>query len=551
MPNKTKFYIYVPILIGLFFAGGIYMGSTMQSTNNGTKRVFKLPVASSNKLNDIINYINNEYVDDVEKEALVDKAIKTILEDLDPHSYYISAADLQAMSEPLEGSFEGIGVQFSIQKDTVVVVTPVNGGPSEKVGVLSGDRIVKVNGELIAGNGVTNRKVMEMLKGEKGTPVNITVWRNGSDTVNFEIIRDKIPIYSMDIAYMVNEKTGLIKLSRFSKTTYQEFMKGATKLKEKGMENLILDLRGNGGGFMDAAIKIVDEFLEEGELIVFTEGRARPRQNYYATSNNAFADMNLAVLIDEGSASASEIIAGAIQDNDRGIIIGRRSFGKGLVQEQSAWPDGSATRLTIARYHTPTGRCIQRPYNNGTDKYESDYKHRWESGELYTQDSISFPDSLKYKTPGGRTVYGGGGIMPDQFIPVDTSGGSYYYTELLYGGIFYQFAFQYADRNREMLNEFKGYQEFVDYFDAHQKEVLQEFTQFGEKKGVEKDPNGFLRSKERITQRLQAQIARNIWDNDGFYPILFDTDPTVKQATEVLKKPTDLALFGVEESNKS
>jgi len=552
MNSKNRLFVLLPFIVALFFGFGIFLGSKINFSSNpsaNNQKVFSFPKANSSKLNDIINYIDNEYVDVVEKEALVDKAITTILQELDPHSYYISAAEIKALSEPLEGSFEGIGVQFSIQKDTVVVINPVVGGPSEKVGVMPGDRIVKVNAELIAGNGITNRKVMTLLKGEKGTEVEIKVLRNTLDTIDFKIVRDKIPIFSLDVAYMINENTGYVKLSRFSKNTYEEFLEAGLKLKDQGMEKMILDLRGNGGGFMDAATNIVDEFLTENTLIVYTEGRARPKQSYYATDKNSFVNTELAILIDEGSASASEIIAGAIQDNDRGVIIGRRSFGKGLVQEQSSWNDGSATRLTIARYYTPSGRCIQKSYSDGIEEYQDDYKERLENGELYSDKNIALNDSLKFKTKNGREVFGGGGIMPDAFIAVDTAGGSFYLSELIYKGVFYQFAFEYADKHRESLTELDNYKNFISFYSKNKNQIVNEFIAFAEAEGITKSVKAYNRSKQRIEERLRAQIARNIWDDTAFYPLWNENDKTIKEAVEILQKPIKMALFNQEDLN--
>ncbi len=546
MDLKNRLFVLLPFIIAIFFGAGIFLGSKINFTSNGNTqndKVFNFPKSNSSKLSDIINYIDNEYVDAVEKEALVDKAITTILQELDPHSYYISAAEIKALSEPLEGSFEGIGVQFSIQKDTVVVINPVNGGPSEKVGVMAGDRIVKVNKELIAGNGISNKKVMNLLKGEKGTEVNIKVLRNTKDTIGFKIIRDKIPIYSLDVSYMLNENTGYIKLSRFSKNTYEEFLEAGIKLKKQGMQKMILDLRGNGGGFMDAATNIIDEFLAENTLIVYTEGRSRPKQSYYATDKSTFVDTKLAILIDEGSASASEIIAGAIQDNDRGVIIGRRSFGKGLVQEQSSWNDGSATRLTIARYYTPSGRCIQKPYEDGIAHYQEDYQERLENGELYSDSNITVNDSLKYSTKNGREVYGGGGIMPDEFIPVDTAGGSFYLSELVYKGVFYQFAFEYADKHREELTALGDYKKFVSFYNQNKNKVVAEFVEYAKEQGIDKNKKSFKRSKQRIEDRLRAQIARNIWDDAAFYPLWNENDKTIKEALKILENPSKIAIL--------
>jgi carboxyl-terminal processing protease len=547
MSKNKSFFILLPLIVSLIFAGGLYIGNKLgnNQTYNGNK-AFNLPLGSGNKLNDIINYIDNEYVDDVQKEALLDEAIQNILQNLDPHSYYITAAEIQALNEPLEGSFDGIGVQFSIQKDTVVVITPVNGGPSEKVGVKAGDRIVAVNEEIIAGVDISNRKVMKLLKGVKGSTVNITVLRNQTKTVDFTISRDAIPIYSVDVAYMLNQETGYLKISRFAKNTYNEFLSSSTKLVNAGMQNMVLDLRGNGGGYMDAATNIIDEFLPKGSLIVYTEGRARPRKSYKATSKNSLENIELIVLIDESSASASEIIAGAIQDNDRGLIVGRRSFGKGLVQEQSSWSDGSATRLTIARYYTPSGRCIQRPYDNGTEDYHQNMADRISNGELYEKDSIPLSETLAYKTTNGRTVYGGGGITPDVFVPVDTVGYTFYFSELIYRGAFYRFAFNYSDKNRNTLGELGNIDTYERYFNSNSQIILSEFLSFADSSGVVKNDIEYTRSKGKIISRLKAQIARNIWDDEGFYPLYNQTDYTINKALGHFERPLSLTLRQIE-----
>lgn len=547
MSKNKSFFILLPIIVSLIFAGGLYIGNKLgnNQTYNGNKS-FSLPLGSSNKLNDIINYIDNEYVDDVQKETLLDEAIQNILQNLDPHSHYITAAEIQALNEPLEGSFDGIGVQFSIQKDTVVVITPVNGGPSEKVGVKAGDRIVAVNEEIIAGVNISNRKVMKLLKGVKGSIVNITVLRNQTKTVDFTISRDAIPINSVDVAYMLNQETGYLKISRFAKNTYNEFLSSSTKLVNAGMQKMVLDLRGNGGGYMDAATNIIDEFLPKGVLIVYTEGRARPRKSYKATSKNSLENIELIVLIDEGSASASEIIAGAIQDNDRGLIVGRRSFGKGLVQEQSSWSDGSATRLTIARYYTPSGRCIQRPYDNGTEDYHQNMADRISNGELYEKDSIPLSDTLAYKTTNGRTVYGGGGITPDVFVPVDTVGNTFYFSELIYRGAFYRFAFNYSDKNRNTLVGLGNIDAYERHFNSNSQIILSDFLAFSDSSGVVKNDVEYTRSKGKIVSRLKAQIARNIWDDEGFYPLYNQTDYTMNMALGYFERPLSLTLPQVE-----
>lgn len=519
-----------PLIVSLVFIGGFYLGSFNTRGENANSSELFSYAAKTNKINQMLDYIEQEYVDSMDREELLDETIEFMLQKLDPHSYYITARDVQAMSEPLEGSFDGIGIQFSIQKDTVVVVDPISGGPSEKVGIMAGDRIVKVDSLLVAGNGISNSKVMKLLKGPSGTEVKLGVARStNEDLLDFTITRDKIPIYSVDVGYMISPNIGYVKVSRFAKTTYEEFVAKTNPLLNEGMKKLILDLRGNGGGFMDAAIRIADEFLLKGNLIVYTEGRARPREEYFATEKGTLQDIDVIVLIDEGSASASEIVAGALQDNDRGTIMGRRSFGKGLVQEQTGWPDGSATRLTIARYYTPTGRCIQRPYDNGNDDYHKQLTDRFENGELEDSSTIVLQDSIPFLTAGGKTVYGGGGIMPDVFIPIDTSGGSMYLSSLYYNGLFYQFSFDYTDLHRDELNDFKTVEDFLANFKI-EGSIEDEFFNYAEKNGIKRDQFGISRSRSLIQNRLKAGIARNVFGNDGFYPVIHLQDNTVLEA---------------------
>lgn len=533
--NKRPF-IYFPILFSIVFIGGLYLGSRL-STNVNEKNLFPIKFNSFNRLNEIINYVEQEYVDTVDRHELESKVIAQLLQDLDPHSYYISPEEISAMNEPLIGNFDGIGVEFSIQKDTIVVLAPVVGGPSEMLGIKAGDRIVKVEGENVASIGITNRKVMDLLRGPKGSKVAVSIFRQGeSKLIDFTIERDKIPIHSLDASYMLTPTIGYIKLSRFSKTTYSEFSEAAEKLKKEGMTHLALDLRGNGGGYLDAAIDLADEFLSKGKLIVYTEGKARPKKMHYATGKGNFETIELSILIDEGSASASEIIAGAIQDNDRGTVIGRRSFGKGLVQEQSDWPDGSAVRLTIARYYTPTGRCIQRPYKEGVKKYYEDFYEdmEWTMTSEAQPDTTIIADSLIFKTPEGKIVYGGGGITPDIFVPVDTLGGSAYLSELSYNGIFRNFSFDYADKNRKKLERFQSVNEFIADFTITNS-MLNDLYAIAEKSGIKKREKEIEKSQNRITVFLKANIARFIWHNEGYYMVLSDTDP-VLQKVKIVKK---------------
>ena len=521
----------MPLVIALSVILGMVIQQNIDTQKfNGKNSGFQ----AGNKLDAVIDYVNREYVDTVDVPSLVENTIPKILEELDPHSVYIPAVDYEAVNEPLEGNFDGIGVQFNIQKDTVSVVKVILGGPSEKVGLRDGDRIVKVNDTVIAGVGITNEKVMKLLRGKKGTKVKVGILRRGEpELVNFTIARDEIPLYSIDVSYMIDETTGYIKLSKFAKTTYKEFQEAIAKLKALGMKKLVFDLRGNSGGYLDAAINIADEFLEADKLIVYTEGKSRPRSSYYSTQRASCANLGLVVLIDEWSASASEIVAGAIQDNDRGQIIGRRSFGKGLVQEPVMFADGSSLRLTIARYYTPSGRCIQKPYNEGQEKYFDDIHERYMNGEFEQADSIHPMDSLKYYTVLGRVVYGGGGIMPDAFIPADTTGISDYYTKINRKGLEYQFCFEYTDNHRAVLTRFKTAHEISDYLDKQK--VLEQFVAFAADHNVPRDAKGLKISGETIEVQLKALVARNVLDNDGFYPIIQEIDKTLLEGIRLLQ----------------
>ncbi len=516
----------MPLVIALAIVLGMYV---QQKLDNQRINILSRSKEPGSKLDAVLNYIDQEYVDTVDIPAIVEKTIPLVLEDLDPHSIYIPAKDVEAMNEPLEGNFDGIGVQFNIQKDTVTVVKTIFGGPSEKVGIKDGDRIVTVNDSLIAGNGITNDQVMKLLRGDKGTKVKVGIFRHGEDNLlNFTITRDQIPLYSVDASYMLDKKTGYIKISKFAKTTYKEFQDAVAKLKSDGMTQVIIDLRGNSGGFLTSAINIADEFLEKGKLIVYTEGKARPKSSYYATNRTSCGDIKVTILIDEWSASASEIVSGAIQDNDRGLIVGRRSFGKGLVQEPVVFNDGSAMRLTIARYYTPSGRCIQRSYAKGQEDYYADIHKRFLNGEFLDKDSIQFPDSLKYFTSKGRVVYGGGGIMPDKFIPADTSGVSDYLEKVRRKGLEYQFSFEFTDNNREKLQSFKNLDDLVAYLDKQK--LLDKFITFAAKNGVPYDKFGIKESGQTIEVQIKALIARNIFDNDGFYPVIKEIDKTLLEA---------------------
>jgi carboxyl-terminal processing protease len=534
--NKRNFYKYLPLLLTVVLAGGIFIGSRMNVSFIPSRTFFSSKANPSNKLSDVINYIQNEYVDTINSKQMVDLSIEQLLQNLDPHSAYIPAEDLQAANEPLEGNFEGIGVEFHIQQDTIMVVTTISGGPSEMVGIQPGDRIIKVDGKNVAGIGITNNDVFQKLRGPGGTKVKISVLRRNSlKTVDFLITRGKIPIFSIDVFYMVDAKTGYIKINRFAATTYDEFMDALNKLKSKGMTQLILDLSNNPGGYLDAATKLADEFLPDKKLIVYTQGNSRPKTIYEATREGNFETGKVVVMIDQGSASAAEILAGALQDWDRATIVGLRSYGKGLVQEQTVFPDGSAIRLTIARYYTPTGRCIQKSYKAGYEEYQHDIINRINRGELENADSIKNADTVKYITPGGKIVYGGGGIMPDIFVPVDTTDNSEYLNDILRLGLISQFAYDYVDKNRNSLKAFKDFKSYHDQFQINNK-LLDEFISYAEKQGVKKNEAGIKKSGKRIELQLKAYIGRQVFGSNGFYPITNEADNTFNKALEVINR---------------
>lgn len=550
--NRDKLIVYGPIIIALAVIFGIVLGNyftqlkvrslisneiSRQTKSNriGMGAVQGFNFSNKNdKINSAIYYVLNDYVDSVPFGKISEDVIPAILKNLDPHSVYIPARDFEKYNEPLTGNFSGIGVLFNMNEDTVAIIRPVVNGPSDMVGILPGDRIVEVEGTVVAGVEMDNDEIVSMLKGEKGTTVRIKVKRRGEpELIDFEIVRDDIPIYSVDAHYMINDEIGYVKISNFAQTTYQEFMTAIEDLKSKGMKKIIVDLRSNGGGIMDAAINIADQFLEDDRLIVYTKGRSRPRKNEYSTSKGILKEDDVAIIIDEFSASASEILAGALQDNDRGIIIGRRSFGKGLVQEQMSFPDGSAIRLTVAKYYTPTGRSIQKPYNGDLQDYYNDIAERYLHGEFQNADSISFSDSLKFYTPGGKVVYGGGGIMPDIFVPVDTTYYSEYLNKATNLGLPHRFAFYYTDQHREELEELTSAEEIAGYLDDQ--ELKRAFIEFAESKGLKTDKEGLAVSEKFLLTNIKAYVARNILDNDGFYPIIKEIDHTLQAAIEALE----------------
>ncbi|MCK4881238.1 MAG: PDZ domain-containing protein [Bacteroidales bacterium] len=549
--RRDRLIIFIPLIVSMALIIGILLGNWITGirirgivSDEISNQRFSIRPGSNlgsgfsltpkgNKISSALQYILNEYVDTVSLNNLNESVMPALVDNLDPHSIYIPASDFQRFSEPLMGNFSGIGVSFNMTDDTVAIINTIPNGPSEMVGIMAGDRIIMVDDSVVAGVNMPSDDIVKMLKGPKNTVVKVTVHRRGEKApLDFEITRDDIPIYSVDVAYKVNENTGYIKISQFAQTTYHEFMQAIERLKSQGVEKLIIDLRRNGGGIMEAATMIADQFLEEGQLIVYTEGRTRPRENDYATSRGILKNDKVVVLMDESSASASEILAGAIQDNDRGLVIGRRSFGKGLVQEEMRFADGSALRLTVARYYTPTGRSIQRSYENGKEDYYHDFSERWTRGELEHEDSIKFDDSQKFVTPGGKIVYGGGGIMPDVFVPVDTSGASEYYNRVRSLGLMYRFAFFYTDIHRASLDQFTTAEDIEGYLDDQ--DLLPQFINYAGEKGVQPDYDDIRTSRLVLQKTIKAYVARNIIDNDGFYPIIADIDQTLRVAIDTI-----------------
>jgi len=496
------------------------------------------------KLQQAIYYLEHNYVKEVDENKLTDDAIKGILDGLDPHSFYIPADEMKQMEEEMEGSFQGIGVEFSIVEDTIYVVSALSGGPSERMGIQAGDRIVQVDDKTIAGIGVTNGDVPKYLKGAKGTSVKIGIKRTGvASLLTFTIVRDEIPIKSVNYSYMVRPNVGYIPVTRFAEKTYEEFHNELVRLKRLGMQTLVLDLRGNPGGYMNKAYEMADEFLRAGRPIVSTKGRLRDsNQQYESTERGDFEDGAIIVLIDYGSASASEIVSGAIQDHDRGLIVGVRSYGKGLVQTQKKFDDGSAMRIVVSEYFTPSGRCIQKPYGKTHAAYEHEILDRFESGELYDPSKVKFPDSLKFKTASGRTVYGGGGIFPDVFVPNDTLGSSRYLSELVGKDLFRAFAYQYVDNNKRTgklpvnttdLDEFKI-----------SPDMLRAFTLYAAGRGVPLDASGARRSQALIENRIKAYMGRRLFGDEGFFPVFHESDRVLQRAIDLAPVASNLARTG-------
>ena len=539
---NDKFRIIYPILLAVAIVVGIYIGN---SYNNSS--ISQLSNFGGNKINGLMYLINNEYVDSVNVDSLTERVIPKIIGELDPHSSYIPAEDLEMVNNDLEGSFSGIGIQFSILNDTIMVVDVISGGPSERAGIIAGDRIIAVNDTSFTGASATNERVMKHLRGPKNSDVKLSIKRNTSkEVLDFIVTRGDIPVNSVDVAFRPNEEIGYIKISKFGRNTYAEFLNALAKLTIEGASKFIIDLRGNSGGYMESAINMVNEFLPAGYMIVYTKGNASPLNEVFSNGVGSFQQNQIVVLVDEWSASASEIFAGAIQDNDRGLIIGRRSFGKGLVQQQIPFKDGSAIRLTIARYYTPSGRSIQKEYKMGdAENYEKDLINRFEHGEFDSKDSIHLNDTIKFKTLYGRTVFGGGGIMPDLFVPRDTSYYSPYLTQVVNNGIIYQFAFKYSDENREALSKFKSAKSLLVYLKGDK--ILDKFVEFAKEKGVKARPVYINTSRKEILNNVYANIARNIMGDQAFYPIILMNDETFLKAVEVLNENKGFPLNQTEE----
>ena len=529
--NNTRF---IPFLLAICLIAGIAIGTFYANHFSGNK--LGIINTSSNKLNALLRIIDDQYVDTVNMGELVEEAMPQILSELDPHSSYIPAKDLEAVNADLKGSFSGIGIQFTIQNDTIHVNSVIQGGPSEKVGLMAGDRIVEVDDSAFVGKIVTNSEAMKRLKGEKGSKVKLGVYRPGEkDLLHFTVIRGNIPVKSIDAAYMINEKVGYIKVNKFGETTYPELLIALAKLNQKNCEGLIVDLRGNTGGYMAAAIQMVNEFLPNNRLIVYTQGRKSPREDYNPNGTGSNQKMPLVVLVDEGSASASEIFAGAIQDNDRGTIVGRRSFGKGLVQQPIEFSDGSAIRLTIARYYTPSGRCIQKPYEKGKEsEYELDLLTRYEHGEFFSADSIKQDETEVYHTRLGRPVYGGGGIMPDIFVPQDTTGMTSYFRMAANRGLIIRYTFDYTDQNRSTLQKYDTPEKMEAYLKGQN--LLNKFAAWAEKKGLKRRNNLMMKSRRLFEMSLYGNIIYNMLGMEAYVEYLNESDKTVLKAVEILEK---------------
>ena len=541
MYKNTKYTIVFPLILAAGIVLGVMLGQFVgrnRAESQIRSMVNKSNLHLNNKIMQTCMLIEHQFVDSISMDSLSELVIPLMMKELDPHSVYIPAREMQEMNEPLEGEFDGIGVVFNAATDTVIVLNVIPNGPSAKAGVVSGDRIIKINDTLAAGVKMPQAEIMKRLRGRRGTEVKLSLKRHGiDDLVDIVVVRDVIPIKSIESSFMLNDKTGFVKLSQFARTSYQELMLAMLELRAQGMRNLIFDLRGNSGGYLDQAIVIANEFLPAGNLIVYTEDRNGEQMKQFSNGKGISTDINLVVLIDEESASSSEILAGAIQDNDRGTIIGRRSFGKGLVQSQLPYKDGSALRLTIARYYTPTGRSIQKPYKNGEEfDYQMDIVRRYQNNEFFSADSIHFADSLKFTTPKGKIVYGGGGIMPDVFVPLDTTHVSRYYMEVSGRNILYRYTIEYADKHREALNKVETLEQLDSLFSAD-KNLFNDFVRHAAQKGVKPNRADIAKSREVMEAQLKAYIGRNtVLEDDAFYYYIHPIDNVMVSAMEWLKQ---------------
>ena len=523
---------WVPLIIAISVIAGIIIGTFFANRFAGNR--LNIINTSSNKLNDLLHIIDDQYVDTVDIANIVEQSMPKILEELDPHSSYISSKDAQTANDDLKGSFSGVGIQFTIREDTVRITGIIKGGPSEKVGILAGDKIVSIDDEPYVGKVVTNEETLHRLKGERGTKVKIGILRHGQKTpIAFTVERGDVPLKSIDATYMLNKELGYIKIKNFGETTYPELLASLAGLEEEGFRGLVVDLRGNGGGYLSAAIQMVNEFLPKNRLIVYTQGRRSHREEYRSDGRGSYQKLPIIVLIDEKTASAAEIFSGAIQDNDRGIIVGRRSFGKGLVQQPIEFSDGSLIHLTIARYYTPSGRCIQKPYVKGQPKeYEMDLITRYERGEFFSQDSIH-QTGEEYKTSIGRTVYGGGGIMPDYFVAEDTTALTPYYTECVTQGTIAQFCFEYTDNNREKLKPFTNAAELEKYL--RKQGLVDQFIRYADDKGIHRRNNMIIKSQHLFEQAIYGSIIYNMLDMNDYVQYLNRDDTTLEKAIQLFK----------------
>ncbi len=541
MYKNNKHTILFPLILAVGIVLGILLGQFVGRNKVETQLrtlISRGGLNTSNKIMQTCMLVEHKFVDSISMDSLAELVIPLMMKELDPHSIYIPARERQQVNEPLEGEFDGIGVVFNAATDTVIVLNVIPNGPSAKAGVVPGDRIIEINDTIVAGVKMPQNDIVKRLRGKRGTEVKLSLKRqNIDDLVDVTVVRDAIPIESIESAFMVKDDIGFIRLSQFARTSYIELMRALAELRGQGMRKLIFDLRDNSGGYLDQAIMIANEFLPKNRLIVYTEDREGMQVKEFSDGSGTSSDLALVILIDEGSASSSEILAGAVQDNDRGTIVGRRSFGKGLVQSQLPYADGSALRLTVARYYTPTGRSIQKPYKNGDEvDYEMDMIRRYENNEFFSADSIHFADSLRFVTPKGKIVYGGGGIMPDVFIPMDTTDITKYYIEVTGRNILYRYTIEYADRHREALNKVQTIQELTELLDSD-KRLFDDFVRYAAEQGVRPNYRDINRSRKVMEAQLRAYIGRNTaLEDNGFYYNIFPIDEVVKRSIELLSE---------------